>query len=98
MCAKLPRLENNPNSLLTSIIKSMIVHRLCSAYNLHAPCMVAKAAGYLLECLKCFPKRFSLVIVIYKDGYPKYYCYNNLQTICIVVLGCNRKTINLNNC
>jgi len=41
--------------------------------------MVALGLGLPLTYLKQYPKPFNPTTIVYKDGYPEYRRYNNLE-------------------
>ena len=59
--------------------------------------MVASTLGYPLTYLKWFLKLFCPITIIYKDRYPQYQYYNDLQLYPVCILGGNSTTIDLNN-
>ena len=94
--AELPRPENDPDGLLTDIVKRMMVHGPCGQYNPQAPCMVAKP-GHPPVCSKGYPKRFSPVTVVHGDGYPEYRRRDDGRSISVPLPGRPGETIDLDN-
>ena len=97
ICAELPRPENDPDGLLTDIVKRMMVHGPCGQHNPQSPCLVAKGPGHLPTCSKRFPKRFSPVTVVHEDGYPEYRRRDDGQSISVPLPGRGGKTVELDN-
>jgi len=87
ICAELPRPENDPDGLLTDVVRRMMVHGPCGQHNRQSPCMVAKGPGHPLTCSKRFPKRFSPVTVVHEDGYPEYRRRDDLRSISVPLPG-----------
>ena len=97
VCAELLRPENDPDGLLTDIVKRMMVHGPCGQHNPQAPCMVAKSPGHPPVCSKRFPKRFSPVTIVREDGYPEYRRGDDLRSIPISLPGRNGETADVDN-
>ena len=87
ICAEFPRPKNDPDGLLTDIVKRMMVHGPCGQHNRQSPCMVAKGPGHPLTYSKRFPKRFSPVTVVHEDGYPEYRRRDDLRSISVPLPG-----------
>jgi hypothetical protein len=88
ICAEIPSAEEDPDGLLTEVVRSFMLHGPCGDYNPAALCMVPQANGLPPRCSKGFPKRFAPVTVVHEDGYPEYRRRNNGQTL--PVRCCNR--------
>jgi hypothetical protein len=76
---KLPDLLWDPISKLLALVTSNISHGPCEENYIRAPYMVYREAHSPLACSKRFLKAFADHIIIYENGYPKYYYRNNGQ-------------------
>ncbi|XP_010468775.1 PREDICTED: uncharacterized protein LOC104748894 [Camelina sativa] len=64
ICAEIP--DKNVNPDLYQVIKDSMIHGSCGAANYNSPCMVDRL------CSKFYPKAFSDLTKIGKDGYAVY--------------------------
>ncbi|XP_029154523.1 uncharacterized protein [Arachis hypogaea] len=68
-------LDENKRPNLHGAIQNYMVHGACGPYNKNSPCMKNRS------CSKFYPKKFKQRTLIDEDGFSKYRCTDNGQTV-----------------
>jgi hypothetical protein len=92
--AEIPSVEEDPNGVLTALVKKFMIHGPCGEYNPYAPCMVLQPGGALPVCSKRFPKPYCAATTVQGDGYPEYRRRRNHRTITVKCRGVDVKVDN----
>ncbi|UPX12183.1 uncharacterized protein EKO05_0002747 [Ascochyta rabiei] len=92
--AEIPSPVDDPDGLLTEVVRTFMLHGPCGEHNLQAPCMVPQRDSAPPRCSKNFPKRYCLSTVVYKDGYPE---YQRRDDGCTLAVRCKGRIVHLNN-
>lgn len=92
--AEIPTAAEDPDGLLTDLVRTFMIHGPCGEHNPTAPCMVAQSNGLPRRCSKGFPRSYSPITVVHEDGYPEYQRRNDGRTITVT---CKGRTVLLDN-
>lgn len=92
--AEIPSPADDPDGLLTEVVRSFMLHGPCGSYNPTAPCMVQQEHGLPPRCSKGFPRSFCDQTTVHDDGYPEYRRRNNGSTLAV---RCRGHTVQLDN-
>ena len=94
ICAEIPTAVDDPDGVLTEVVRAFMLHGPCGEYNPNAPCMITQSHGLPPRCSKNFPKPYCPETVVHQDGYPEYRRRNDGRSLAVI---CRRRVVHLDN-